>query len=155
MKVAKRRVQVLLKVLTETDSKQFSSFGIVLFRAFDPVDIYGPVDILQLLSKYSKLDVAFISETLNPVTTEPLTAMMNPLNSTVWPTLPPTHTFETAPELDVLIIPGGPGMRSPNLNATLDYIARTAPKVKHVITVCTGSGLAARAGILNGRKVSV
>ncbi|CAO2654303.1 Nn.00g110360.m01.CDS01 [Neocucurbitaria sp. VM-36] len=79
---------------------------------------------------------------------------MNPLNSTGYPLLPLTHTLETAPELDVLIIPGGPGWRNSDLNATLEYIQKTAPKVKHIITICTGSGLAARAGIMNGRKAT-
>lgn len=109
----------------------------VLFRAFDPIDVYGPTEVIQLLSLQHKIDMAFISETMDPVTTEPLMPTMNAKNSTVWPTLPPTHTFDNAPDLDVLIIPGGPGMRSPYLNNTLKYIAETTPKVKHVITICT------------------
>jgi putative intracellular protease/amidase len=107
-----------------------------------------------LTAQNYKINIALISETMEEVTTEPMMAMMNPMNSSVWPRLPPTHTFESAPELDVLIIPGGPGMRSPYLNNTLKYIAETAPTVKQVITICTGSGLAARAGIMNGKKVS-
>ncbi|KAF2195180.1 DJ-1/PfpI family protein [Zopfia rhizophila CBS 207.26] len=128
-----------------SNGTKLQSYGMVLFRAFDLLDAYTPMEI----------NIALISETMDPVTTEPMTAMMNPFNSTVYPKLPPTHTFETAPkELDVLIVPGGPGMRSLHLNATLKYIRETAPKVKHVITICTGSGLAARAGILDGKKAT-
>ena len=72
----------------------------------------------------------------------------------VYPLLAPTHTFETAPELDVLIIPGGPGWRNPNLNATLEFIRKTAPKVQQVITICTGAALASRAGIMKGRRAT-
>lgn len=126
----------------------------VLFRAFDLLDVYGPLEVLQSTSSYHKIDVALISETMDTVVTQPLMATMNPMNSSVYPTLAPTHTFETAPELDVLIIAGGAGMRSPFINSTLEYIAKTAPKVKHIITICSGSGLAARAGIMNGRKVN-
>ena len=79
---------------------------------------------------------------------------MNPMNSSVWPTLNPTHTFETAPDLDVLIVPGGPGMRSPNLNTTIEWLGQKAKEVKHVVTICTGAGLAARAGVMDGRRVS-
>jgi transcriptional regulator GlxA family with amidase domain len=69
--------------------------------------------------------------------------------------LPPTHTLATAPDgLDVLVIPGGLGTRSPLINSTIDYIAATYPKVKYLITVCTGSALAARAGILNGKRAT-
>ena len=108
-----------------------------------------------MVSNSHKIDIVLISESLDTITTEPLMAVMNPYNSTTYPKLPPTHTFETAPkEFDVLIIPGGAGMRSPYLNSTLKYIKEATSNVKHVITICTGSGLAARAGILNGKKVS-
>jgi putative intracellular protease/amidase len=107
-----------------------------------------------MTGRHHTLDVSLIAETLEPVTTEPLMAMMNPMNSSVWPTLPPTHTLDTArADLDVLVIPGGPGMRAPNMNRTLEWIRETAPRVKHIITICTGSALAARAGIMGGRKV--
>ncbi|KAF2108328.1 class I glutamine amidotransferase-like protein [Lophiotrema nucula] len=131
------------------------SYGIVLFRAFDLVDVYGPLEILQMVGNSHHIDVALISDSLDTIVTEPLLALMNPYNSTAFPELPPTHTFETAPkEFDVLIIPGGAGMRSPYINSTLKYIKETTPNVKHVITICTGSGLAARAGILNGKKAT-
>ncbi|KAH7390675.1 DJ-1/PfpI family protein [Pyrenochaeta sp. MPI-SDFR-AT-0127] len=130
------------------------TYGIVLFRMFDVLDVHGPVEVLQFVSAAYKTNIVFIAETMDPVTTRPQAASMNPLNSSVYPLLPPTHTFETAPELDVLILPGGPGWRNPNLNRTLEYIRKTAPKVKHIITICTGSALAARAGILNGRKAT-
>jgi putative intracellular protease/amidase len=119
------------------------------------IDIYGPLEVIQFAASYRQINVSLIAETMDDVSTERLMPSMNPMNSSVWPTLPPTHTFENAPVPDVLIIPGGPGMRGPNLNKTLEYIAKTAPKVKHIITICTGSGLAARAGIMNGRKVRI
>ncbi|KAF2001467.1 DJ-1/PfpI family protein [Amniculicola lignicola CBS 123094] len=141
--------------VADTNGAKPQTFGIVLFRAFDSIDVHGPVEILQLLGLRSKIEISLISETMDMVTTEPLSTAMNPKNSSVWPKIPPTHTFETAAkEFDVLIIPGGPGMRSPYLNSTLKYIRDTAPNVKHIITICTGSGLAARAGILNGKKAT-
>jgi transcriptional regulator GlxA family with amidase domain len=121
---------------------------------FDVLDVFGPTEVLQFVSSSFKTDIVYIAETMDPVTTRPTLAAMNPLNSSVYPLLPPTNTFATAPELDVLIIPGGPGWRHPALNATLDYIRTTAPKVKQVITICTGSALAARAGIMAGKKAT-
>jgi transcriptional regulator GlxA family with amidase domain len=121
---------------------------------FDVLDVMGPTEILQFVSSSFKTDIVYIAETMEPVTTRPSLPSMNPFNSSVYPLIPPTHTFETAPELDVLIIPGGPGWRNPALNATLDYIRKTAPKVKQVITICTGSALAGRAGIMAGKKAT-
>ncbi|EOA84965.1 uncharacterized protein SETTUDRAFT_137217 [Exserohilum turcica Et28A] len=131
------------------------TYGIILFRMFDMLDVYGPSEILQFIGGSYKTDIVYIAETLDPVTTRPALAAMNPLNSSVYPTLTPTHTFETAPPLDVLIIPGGPGWRNPTtLNATMQYIRDTTPKVRHVLTICTGSALAARSGILNGKRAT-
>ena len=99
-----------------------------------------------------KIDVAFIAETLSPVSSKPV--MGNTFNSTTHTTLTPTHTIHTAPELDVLIVVGGPGVRSNSLNATIQFIKDKTPEVKQLITICTGSGLAARSGVLDGKKVS-
>lgn len=130
------------------------TYGIVLFRMFDVLDVMGPTEVLQFVSASFKTDIVYIAETMEPVTTRPTFPSMNPFNSSVYPLLPPTHTFETAPELDVLIIPGGPGWRNPSLNATLDYIRKTAPNVKQIITICTGAALAGRAGIMAGKKAT-
>ncbi|KAF1942552.1 class I glutamine amidotransferase-like protein [Clathrospora elynae] len=131
------------------------TYGIVLFRMFDMLDVYGPSEILQFIGGSYKTDIVYIAETLDAVTTRPVLAAMNPLSSEVYPSLTPTHTFKTAPELDILIIPGGPGWRNPtSLNATMAYIRETAPKVRQVLTICTGSALAARAGIMDGKKAT-
>lgn len=131
------------------------TYGIILFRMFDMLDVYGPSEVLQFIGGSYKTDIVYIAETLDPITTRPAAANMNPLNSSVYPSLTPTHTFDTAPELDVLIIPGGPGWRNPTaLNATMEYIRKTTPKVQQILTICTGSALAARSGILNGKKAT-
>ncbi|KAF1931683.1 class I glutamine amidotransferase-like protein, partial [Didymella exigua CBS 183.55] len=130
------------------------TYGIVLFRMFDLLDVHGPIGILQFLSGLYKIDVALIAETMDPVTSKPSLAAMSPFNSSVYPMLPPTHTFKSAPTLDVLILAGGPGWCDPTLNAMLEYIAKTAPNVRQVLTICTGSALAARAGIMNGSKAT-
>lgn len=139
---------------TNSTKPKFQQYGVVLFRAVDPIDIWGPYEVLYHLARDYQIKIALISDTLDPVKTEPAAPAMNPRNSSVYPLIPPTHTFETAPDLDVLIIPGGPGMRANDLNRTLEFIAKTAPKVKHVLTICTGSALAARAGIMDGKRAT-
>jgi hypothetical protein len=71
----------------------------------DPTDVFGPLDILYLLSWDHFMNVSIISATMDPVTTHPGS------NFTISPfatLLQPTHTFENPPkDLDVLIIPGG------------------------------------------------
>lgn len=68
----------------------------------------------------------------------------------------PTHTFENAPAVQLLIIPGGIGTRAPisYLQTTIDFVKKAAPTSDYVLSVCTGSGISARAGILDGKRAT-
>lgn len=139
---------------TENATDVPRSFGFLLFRAIDPLDVMGPNEVLFTMGRFYQINVALISETLDLVTSEPQSASMNKHNSSTWTQIQPTHTFGTAPDLDVLIVPGGAGTRSPALNSTIEFIRTTFPKVKYFMTVCTGAMLAAKAGVLDGRNAT-
>ncbi|OOF94912.1 hypothetical protein ASPCADRAFT_208563 [Aspergillus carbonarius ITEM 5010] len=125
--------------------------GIIVFPGFQALDAFGPLDCLNVLSWTHNLTLSIISTTLSPVSTQiPLSP--NALGQSILP----THTFATAPDLDVLLVPGGRGTRAstPAIQDAITYIRTVYPKLQHLITVCTGSGLAARAGILDGRRAT-
>ena len=126
----------------------------LLFPAFESLDVFGPLDALQMLSRQYQMDLALISQTMDQVSTRPRSPSMNPKNSTFFQSVAPTHTLNNAPDLDVLIVPGGLGTRAPDLNSTIEYIATTYPKLQYLITICTGSGLAAQAGVLDGKRAT-
>lgn len=67
----------------------------------------------------------------------------------------PTATIETAPRLDTLIVPGGCGLRRPELNRKVaDWIVARAKTTRRVASVCTGIYGLAPTGLLNGRQVT-
>ncbi|GIZ43981.1 hypothetical protein CKM354_000719000 [Cercospora kikuchii] len=66
----------------------------------------------------------------------------------------PTTTFATAPDLDVLLVPGGIGTRNPVLNSKIDFIRQRSSKVQYIISVCTGALLMSNAGVLDGRRAT-
>ena len=76
-----------------TSLPKFRQYGFVLFRNFDPIDVWGPYEVIQQIGLDNKVDIALIAETMDPVKTEPLSPAMNRHNSSIWPLLPPTHTF--------------------------------------------------------------
>ena len=131
-----------------------TSYGVLLYRAFEPLDVFGPLTALQTTSRYHHMTLSLISATLDPVTTEPLTPRMNPQNSSFFQQVLPTHTLATAPPLDVLLVPGGLGSRSPFLNDSIAFIADRFDSLQYLLTVCTGSMLAAKAGVLDGRRAT-
>ncbi|KAJ0417298.1 class I glutamine amidotransferase-like protein [Aspergillus carlsbadensis] len=130
------------------------TYGMLLFRGYELLDVFGPLEALAVVARRTKIDLYMLAETLDPVTTEPLMPSMNRFNSSFFPTVNPTHTLADAPDIDVLIVPGGIGTRSPFLNDTIDWIAETYPKLQYLLTVCTGSALVAKSGILDGRRAT-
>lgn len=58
-------------------------YGMLLFRSFEPLDVFGPLEALYMLSRIRHLQLFLISETMDVVTTRPVVAAMNPMNSTM------------------------------------------------------------------------
>jgi transcriptional regulator GlxA family with amidase domain len=68
----------------------------------------------------------------------------------------PDYDFQTAPEADILVVPGGYGaehieIRNP---VVLEWIRQQKQKAGIVSSVCTGAFLLAEAGLLNGRQAT-
>ena len=63
----------------------------------------------------------------------------------------PNHTFESAPTPDIIIIQGGFGTR-PLLNrpVIIEWIRKQSRAALHTVSVCTGSLVLAKAGLLDG-----
>lgn len=69
--------------------------------------------------------------------------------------LTPDTTFANAPELDLLVVPGGWGQESlMEDQMVLDFIRDHAKKGKHILSVCTGALITGAAGLLRGVKTT-
>lgn len=110
--------------------------------------------MIHLAKVQQQLDLYLIAETLAPVTPEDPQPSGNPFDSSFWPSILPTHTFATAPPLDVLFVPGGAGGGPENVAALAGFIAERYPALEYLLTVCTGAGLAAMSGVLDGRNAT-
>lgn len=129
----------------------------VLFPGFQALDVFGVLDVLNLLGTFHfKLSLSLIAATLEPVSTNSPLADGNPMGSSFHQSVVPTHTFRTAPPLDVLIVPGGIGTRAPGaaLDELRKFIKTRYPTVEFFITICTGAALAAQAGVLDGKRAT-
>jgi transcriptional regulator GlxA family with amidase domain len=141
--------------ITHTDNTPGSptplSIGCVIFPGFQALDVFGPLDALNVLSYSTPLTLSIIGATLSPISTHPAA---HP--TAIGQTVVPTHTFASSPHLDVLFIPGGYGTRGspPGLDEAIDFIRARFPELKYMITVCTGSRLAARSGVLDGLRAT-
>ncbi len=126
-------------------------YGVALFNGFQALDVFGPLDVLNILSGTHPLRLSIIAPTLDPVST-----LSEASSIRIGQSIVPTHTFDNAPDdIEVLMVPGGMGTRDAELTQpVVDFIKSQYPKLQYLLTVCTGSALAARAGVLDGKTAT-
>jgi putative intracellular protease/amidase len=70
-------------------------------------------------------------------------------------TIVPDYTFANSPKADVLLVPGGgygEAFKTPGL---IDWLKQKTADVAHVMSVCTGVMILAKAGLLDGLSATV
>lgn len=118
--------------------------GFALFPGAEEMDVVGPFEALALARDYGERDLRLltIAESAEPVSLRGGLRVV------------PDRTFEDVSELDVIVVPGGPGTRDEA--AYTEPVAWLDGRVAAPLTtsVCTGSFLLGRAGILDGRAAT-
>ena len=124
------------------------SVGAVMYPGFEMLDMFGPLEMLSILGE-ERIEIRMLAETDEPVAT----AMGAALTS--GPRVNVDATFTNAGPIDILLIPGGFGTM-PQLGnpAMIDFVRASAENARYVASVCTGSLLLARAGLLDGRRAT-
>jgi len=125
--------------------------GILIFDDVEILDVAGPFEVFavtrlndqQRLQQSSPFKVYLISETNKQITA------IGGLRLT------PEVTITECPELDLLIIPGGWGTRKESKNKILvNWISNQFTNDRLIASVCTGSSLLGKAGLLDGRDAT-
>ncbi|MBI4517946.1 MAG: DJ-1/PfpI family protein [Deltaproteobacteria bacterium] len=120
---------------------QLKQLGVVLFPGFELLDVFGPVEMFGNLT--GVLSVAMVAQRQGAVA------------SAQGPAVVADYGFDNCPHLDLLLVPGGIGTREEIDNqAMLDWLAQRVAAAEIAMTVCTGTALFARAGVLDGRRAT-
>lgn len=129
-------------------------YAVVLFPGFQLLDATGPLDVLNILAYTHPIRLSIIAASLDPVSTHH--GQHTSANSSFAQSIVPTHTFENAPtDIEVLLIPGGFGSRKEeNIDGLVDWVRRVYPGLRWCLTVCTGSAILAKTGVLDGRRAT-
>ena len=128
--------------------------GIFIFNDVEVLDFAGPFEVFSRTrlvagaeSRRSDESAPFcvftVARTAEAVTT---TGGMRVL---------PTYSWDTAPPIEILVVPGGFGTRSLLKDEpTLAWIKDAAIRALLVTSVCTGALLLAQSGLLRGRRAT-
>ncbi len=120
--------------------------AILLFDNVEVLDFAGPYEVFA----------AARDESGNPYATVFTVAQRPEVHCSGGLRVIPDATFENCPDFDVLIVPGGSGARekSDAQAVMIRFIQERKKNLRLIASVCTGSFLLARAGLLNGRKAT-
>ena len=117
------------------------TLGVVLFEGFELLDVFGPLEMFGLAADH--FEIRLISETGGVVA------------SRQGPKSVCDDSFQSAPAIDVLLVPGGIGTRREvNNPVLLDWLNERSKQAELVASVCTGSALLAKAGVLDGLRAT-
>jgi transcriptional regulator GlxA family with amidase domain len=117
------------------------TLGAVLYEGFELLDLYGPLEMFGALAE--QIRIVTVAEQKGPVASTPGVETVA------------RHDFADCPPLDLILLPGGFGTLAQLGNsALLDFLRKRAGAAEVTMSVCSGSALLARAGLLDGRRAT-
>jgi len=121
-----------------------TTIGLLIFDGAEELDFVGPWEVFTMAAKVrDDIRVVTIAERAAPVACAKGMRVL------------PDHTLADAPQLDVVMVPGGIGTRREVDNpVVIDWLRRIAPGLRWVTSVCTGALLLCEAGLARGRRVT-
>lgn len=113
--------------------------GIYVFKDAEIVDFAAPYGVFSVARRYDpELDAFLITEAMRPVQVQAGLTVL------------PNYCFNDRPAMDAFLIPGGFGTRQELHNARLHDFIRSLPESCILASVCTGSWIYGKMGLLDG-----
>jgi transcriptional regulator GlxA family with amidase domain len=125
--------------------------GILVFPKVEVLDFCGPFEVLVAV----RLDESRRREEPSPFEVFLVAERDEPIEANGGLRVLPDYMLANCPPLDILILPGGWGVRQAiNNENLLAWIAERGRQVETLASVCTGAMLLGRAGLLEGRHAT-
>jgi len=117
------------------------TLGVLLYPDFELLDVFGPVEMFGSLK--DQVTVVMVAEKAGPVESFQKTKVLA------------DHGLDDCPKLDLLLVPGGWGtLQQLENERLLTWLRERASEVEILMSVCSGSGILAKAGLLDGRPAT-
>ncbi len=113
--------------------------GIYVFKDVDIVDFAAPHGVISVARRFNpELDSFLIADAMRPVQAQAGFTVL------------PNYCFQDQPAMDAFLIPGGYGTRQEVSNLRLHDYIRALPQKTLLTSVCTGSWIYGKMGLLDG-----
>jgi transcriptional regulator GlxA family with amidase domain len=113
--------------------------GVYVFKDAEIVDFAAPYGVFSVARRYDpELDAFLVADAMRPVQTQAGFTVL------------PNYAFSDAPAMDAFLIPGGFGTRQEMHNRRLHEYVRSLPETTLLTSVCTGSWVYGKMGLLDG-----
>lgn len=113
--------------------------GIYVFKDAEIVDFAAPHGVFSVARRFDpELDAFLIADAMRPVQAQAGFTVL------------PNYAFADRPAMDAFLIPGGFGTRQEVYNARLHAFIRDLPAACLLTSVCTGSWIYGKMGLLDG-----
>ncbi len=117
------------------------TLGAILYPQFELLDLYGPLEMFGCLEP--DVEIIPVAEKTGPVASTPGIETVAKFD------------FDSCPPLDMLLLPGGIGTLPQLANEPmLEFLRKRTAAAEVTMSVCSGSALLARAGVLDGRRAT-
>lgn len=113
--------------------------GIYVFKDVEIVDFAAPHGVISVARRFDpELEAFLIADSMRPVQAQAGFTVL------------PNYCFGDEPAMDAFLIPGGFGTRQELYNRRLHGFIRALPESTLLTSVCTGSWIYGRMGLLDG-----
>jgi transcriptional regulator GlxA family with amidase domain len=113
--------------------------GVYVFKDAEIVDFAAPYGVFSVARRFDpEIDAFLIGDAARPVQTQAGLMVL------------PNYSFLDNPAMDAFVIPGGFGTRQEMHNRRLHAFIRSLPMATLLTSVCTGSWIYGRMGLLDG-----
>eukprot|EP00741_Cyanophora_paradoxa_P016869 tig00020943_g16293.t1 len=113
--------------------------GVYIFKDAEVIDFAAPYGVFSVARRSNpELDAFFVADAMRPVQAQAGFTVL------------PNYSFADRPAMDAFLIPGGFGTRQEMHNTRLHDFVRSLPADTLLTSVCTGSWVYGKMGLLDG-----